>query len=180
MNYNFQGRTYKMALKKYGDLEIEQEAGNIVKNSKIKTLCLVALFLFLILGFIGLTGGSWLAKSHIKSNDGALEVTIPRIGRNDVQEELLFTLQPHVIKNKELLIAFNVDYLRQMYIKQILPRPIYSKMDGDKIIYIFSLDPMNQPVTISFLLEPQNRGFIKGRIGVQNLYNITTQQFIYP
>lgn len=168
-----------MVIKKLGDLEIEAGAAQKIKKSKFKLACQLLLLCLIIAAAIGLTGGKWFGNNSLVSADGSVKIAYSQIGRIEVPQELEITVHPTINESK-ISIWFDSHYLRNNYIKQILPSPVESFISEDKIIYTFAIKPSNHAITISFQLEPLARGFNTAKFGIVGHQNIFFKQFIYP
>lgn len=168
-----------MSIKKYGNLEIEEEATLVVEKSPFRTTARIFLFIVLFLAFMGFTGSGYFSNSSIKSQDGRVLIEYPWIGRFQIKEDLKVTLLSNSSQGSLVTLWLSNNYLQKMYVRQILPLPVRSKVGEDKIFYTFYVTE-NQPITITFQMEPEFRGLLHANLGIENSYHIRFSQFIFP
>lgn len=169
-----------MSIKKTDGLEIEEEATRIETKTPVKKLGKLLMLLPILLGIFGLTEGELFGKGHVLSPDKNIEVFYPRFGRYSLPENIDIIIGPKYLQHSPVIIWFSQDYLRKMYIKQIVPQPTNVRIKNNKIIFSFAVAHSDQPITISFLLDPDLRGLFNIKFGVVNAYDFLVKQFIYP
>lgn len=165
-----------MAIKKIGNLEIQEEAATYLARSVCRPWAKFGLFLFLVLTFLGMAGGGILGSAQIKDRQTHAKVEYQRMGRYSLTQDLKVTSIP---TSSKLAIWFANDYLQHFYIKQILPTPTSTKVTSERIYFMFDVEP-SKAVTIFFQLEPQARGFMRSKMGIKDLVDIYFSQFIFP
>jgi hypothetical protein len=165
-----------MELKKIGSLQIEPEAASqSTLFWTIQKIVFVILVILLVGVALGLAGPGILDKKTITNDGQSLQVNYDIFSRKMASNTLEVKVASH---KKNTQLWFSTDYIRNQYIKQIIPAPISSQMIKNKIIFNFLLEGDDNIVT--FFFEPQIAGFIKTNIGINDEPSVNITQFFYP
>lgn len=169
-----------MAIKKLKQLEIEEEADVIKKKNIFRRVGIIFLSLIVLAGLLGLTGsGGLYAYREIVSADHQLRIKYTEFGRFQVNQKIVILLPPKISVQPKVNVSFNSSYLKNIYVKQIIPAPSHVTAKGGKIIYTFLVNPTHSPVSIIFLIEPQEAGFLRAQMNINDAYEVLFKQFIY-
>lgn len=162
-----------MAIKKIGTLDIEETAltGSRIFY-RVQSICYVFLLLILLAAFLGLTGSGFLQQTQV-SND-KFAVQYDRFARQVADTQLSIKLNS---SQNNATVWVSQEYLNNFYIKQIIPKPLFTEVDPEKIIFHFQTHPGVVP--INFLMESESVGFANGSIGFNNTI-LNFRQFFYP
>jgi hypothetical protein len=61
------------------------------------------------------------------------------------------------------------------------PSPFRVEAAGDRLVYVFPMRVHGEPVTVTFLLQPQRIGLTAGRVGVDGGAGVAAfRQFSFP
>jgi hypothetical protein len=82
--------------------------------------------------------------------------------------------------NGAVRVRFDRKYMRAVIVKDIAPQPRDVQVTADQLVYVFSVLPSDQPVVITFVVEPEQFGSLSGRIGMPDHQPLRFHQFIYP
>lgn len=103
-----------------------------------------------------------------------LRLEYERFGRLRQSTKLKFLVSS---AQHEPQIALGRDYLDSVLVQTITPQPVRTEVDGQWLVYRFAGAP---PVSVTFTLNPEEFGGLRGTLRTPSGEIISFHQFIYP
>ena len=72
------------------------------------------------------------------------------------------------------------EYLRGILIEKIVPEPQEVRSAADGLVYVFAVDQLEEPLTISFDVRHTAFGAKSGRVALVDGPALDFGQFVYP
>jgi hypothetical protein len=136
------------------------------------------LALLLAAALAGLFGKGPLSYTQLHSDDGWW-LDYERFGRRVSPMTLKLHL-PASASDQQVQVWLDRQYLAACQIQQITPEPLETRLDADGLVYVFASQAQSDLVQIVFHLEPQEFGFLSGRLGINEEPPLAFDQLIYP
>ena len=130
---------------------------------------------------LGLFGDGPLAEVEAGSDQTGLRVEYERFVRQDAPGALTANIGRAAIRPDSILqIWLDRKWLEEMELKQITPEPDSTRLEADRVVYFFRVNPAAAPVRIMWYLETHALGRSHGRIGIPGGPTVSYSQFAYP
>jgi hypothetical protein len=166
------------AIQQVGDLEIDTDM-HFQRRSWVVQRCGWVVFTLIILGaLMGLFGPGPISNTTI--GDARLRVEYERFGRLQDSMALVIYVGPGVAQNGAIRLSVDRQYLHGIEVRHVIPDPQLVESDGDQLIYIFHAVNPDQPISITFHVDPEKIGLLTGWIGLDGGPTLEFSQFIYP
>lgn len=134
----------------------------------------------ILAGAAGLFGGGPLGDVEARSADGQLSVTHPRFARRQSSLELVVRASPAAPAQGELRIWFTEQYLAELDIERVTPPPERVELGAARIEYVFPWRGPRGTASITFFLQVQQPGFVRGEVGSGEGPGVPVRHFVYP
>lgn len=128
-----------------------------------------------IASLIGLFGEGPQSEKSLSKN--GVSITYNHFVRNRAETSLEIVY--HQSQSSRLTVAFNNDYLFNLELKSILPKPEIIAADH-QTIFVFPTDSRSGEKRIRFFFEPQSFGRYTANISVKEDTTFSFDQIIYP
>ena len=158
-----------------GDLELEQDLQYQQQSWTVERVGWVAMSLIAIAALLGLTGSGWLSRGKVGQPNEPIWVEYERLGRFQSPEKLRIYINQTSSSN-QIEIGMNRQYLEDMQIQQVTPEPARIEQSSDRLTYSFK---GTTPGAITFYMQPEQVGLVKGSIELEGVQPLAFQQFIY-
>ncbi|HEX6983625.1 MAG TPA: hypothetical protein VF181_12770 [Balneolaceae bacterium] len=149
---------------------IEDELDFVHKERKVQRYAAVVMFLFLAAGLLGFFGGGVVSKTRISLN--GFEVEYQQYLRESTSSEFFVYLEKAA---DTTVISFNKKYLEKIKINEIVPQPVSTKTNDNRIFYTFNTGGEG---VIIFYLMPLNGGSRELVLGIGGEIK-QIKQFVY-
>ncbi len=107
--------------------------------------------LILLCDILGLFGRGWLAKAHVTTPDGTLDVKYERIERASTPSIMTIQLGQSAIQNGAAHLFVSESLIKQLGAQRVAPQPANSTIGNGGITYTFSASEV--PATVEIALE---------------------------
>lgn len=132
----------------------------------------------LLAGAAGLLGAGPL--SHASASSGPLEVDYDRFVRRRAPSQFDVVVGPGAAVEGEVSLWIDGALLEKIDVERIMPEPSAMEASPGRVVYRFVVEDPEQPVRITFHLEPDEPGGVRGGIGMVDGAEVTIDQFIFP
>lgn len=167
--------------KKADGLEIEQDLEFQRKEWRIGRVGWVVLGVFLILGLLGVFGGSGvLNTTTVGDQEQGFWIEHERFLRNMAPTTLTIFVAPEQLTGDLLRIRLPQAYISEFELQSIEPEPEQVTVTGDGQEYSFNLQNPRGPVTIRFYLRAAKVGLLRGDCVLNDNQILSIRQFSYP
>lgn len=164
------------ALKRVGDLEINENNEYQESFWRIERYAWVVMLVIIILAVLGFMGPGIFSKRAV-SND-QIRVEYAQFARYKASSVLELELEK--ISGGEAVFWIDRRYLAEaIQLGGITPMPDKVQFDSERVIFTIPASP-GRPVVVEIELQPQKIGIIEGRVGLLNDKSVKFNQFIYP
>lgn len=137
--------------------------------------------LFVLAALFGLLGSSGpFAKSYLTAPDGSFEVQHMRLVHHHDPSLLTVTLSPALIENGEMRVWMDAEYVYGLSIQTISPEPESVDVGPDRVVYTFTADKEDGPLTIVFNYEHDGYWWQQAELGVEGGGSVDLRQFVFP
>ncbi len=125
----------------------------------------------------GLFGRGPLARATVRDERG-WQLAYERFARAYAPTRLTVTL-PATESRDTVHVWIDRDYADRVAVDESDPSPVSTAVLSDRLIYGFLVNGP-APVRITFNIEPQSIGQLKGRMGVDDSTGVAFSQFVFP
>lgn len=134
-----------------------------------------------VAALLGVFGGGPLANAHAGSETLGLRVDYERFLRQEAPGTLTVYLGGAAVRPDSMTeLWLDRKWLADMEVTGITPEPERSRVETDRIVYTFRLNPESTPVRVTWYFETHLFGPSTGRIGVVGGPSYSFSQFAYP
>ena len=163
-----------------GDLEINQDLEFQHLSWKLQRIGWGLMALLLVAALAGLLGPGPLSDTTAGEENSMLWVEYNRFERYQSPIMLKIHLGPGAAKDGKVRLWMNRDYIQNMELRHIDPEPESVEVGAESTAYVFNIADPEKSTTIFFHLEPNTRGWLPLRIGLQGGPHVSLRQFLYP
>lgn len=137
--------------------------------------------LLLLAGMLGVFGSGVLEKARAGDENSSLWLEYNRFGRAKAETSMLrVRLGAGMGREGRARVWLSRNYLEGMQIMGMVPQPESVETGPDRVTYVFRLTDPNKPTAVTFHLEPEKPGALKGQVGVEGGPQLDFTQYIYP
>ena len=158
-------------------LQIAEDLSFQRRTWRFERIGWAAFCLVILAGAVGLFGGGALGDVEARSADGSVTVTHPRFARRQSPLELVVRAAS---AEGELRIWFTEQYLAELDIERVTPPPERVELGAARIEYVFPWRGAPGMVSVTFVLEVQRPGFVRGEVGSGEGAGVAVRHFVYP
>jgi hypothetical protein len=166
--------------KRVGDLEIDQDLTYQQREWKVQRTGWVVWVLLLLATSVGLLGHGPVSKTTAGSEGGPLWVEYYRFVRHRAPTTVLLHLDPALAREGIIRLELDQSYLEQVAIEDIVPKPDQEQAKGDRIVYSFAVAESEEPLVVTFKLEPDDPGSLSTAVAIEGGPAVNVRQFVYP
>jgi hypothetical protein len=167
-------------IRRLGGLEIEEDIKFQQWEWRVSRLGWVLMALVLLAGTLGVFGVGILSGTTRQSEGGLLEVQYEKFGRHRAPTSLVLSLGPGAVRDGEVRLWIDREYLQGLDIEGITPEPDSVETQGDRLVYVFNAAESQLPVLVNYSLQTNYLGLRQGRVGLDNGPELDFWQLIYP
>jgi hypothetical protein len=136
--------------------------------------------LLLLAAMIGLLGYGPASQTTSGNEGGALWAEYDRLVRHRAPSEVLLHIDPALAREGVVRLQLDHDYLDQVAIEDIVPKPDQEEAMGEHIVYSFAVAETEQPLLITFRLQPDSMGPLSTAVALEGGERVDVRQFVYP
>jgi hypothetical protein len=168
------------SLKRIGDLEINQDLDFQRRCWKAQRIGWTMMALLALSALLGLFGGG--PFSHTSTGDPSIPLSIKyeRLGRYLSPLTLTVHVTSGASEDGKVRLWFSRDFLREVQIQGITPKPESAEISASGAIYIFRLAQPDQGGDVIVHFEAQAIGPLRGKVGHTESRSIAFTHWIYP
>jgi hypothetical protein len=166
-------------VKRVGDLEINEDLGFQRRMWAFQRVGWAVLVLVVMAALFGLLGPGLLSISATVGSEGvALSV--------EEYEQVLRYRKPTTLRlgmgagAGEARVWLDRKYLEGFQVQKVTPEPDSVEAGPDRLTYVFDVAELSEPTSVTFDLQPQKTGLLKGRVGLDDGEQLSFSQFVYP
>jgi hypothetical protein len=170
-----------MKRKKVGDLELHQDLEFQRKEWTAERIGWLAMALVTLLALTGLFGTGPLS-SIVRGDAGdIIWLEYNRFGRmSSPSTTIVFHVNSEAISEGEVRIWIEEEYLDKFDVERITPQPDKISLGDDRWLFVFTVEPSEDPAEVKIKLNPSMMGRISGKAGLVGEPGFTINHFIYP
>ncbi len=131
-----------------------------------------------IADLLGCFGRGPLAKAHLRTTDGTMDVTYERIERFSTPSILRIQFGQNVIHDGKVQVWVSESLVKSLGNQRVIPQPLSSVVGAGGILYTFSATTL--PATVQFALEPTGPGIYRITLRVPGSEQVTLKIFVMP
>jgi hypothetical protein len=131
-----------------------------------------------LLDLLGVFGRGWLAKAHVRSKDGAMDVSYERIERFSTPSILDVKLGANAIHDGKVQLWISEGTVIDLGTQRVVPQPLSSVIGDDGILYTFEAG--NLPASVQFALQPSAPGVFPLELRVPGSQMLTVKVVVMP
>ena len=129
----------------------------------------------------GVFGDGPLASAEAGTDSSGLRIEYERFVRQEAPGTIIANVGAAAVRpDSTVQIWLDRKWLEEMELKQVTPEPDSSRLEADRVLYTFRVNPASTPVRITWYLETHALGRSAGRIGIAGGPTISYSQFAYP
>jgi hypothetical protein len=134
--------------------------------------------LLLMAAMAGAFGHGPLSKAEETSPDGSLRLEYERMARFRAPAELRVRLRP-LPSAGDVSLSIPVSYLDGVSIEEVRPEPAAVHLQGETMVYRFSVAPGTQNMEVLFRFKMETAGRLAGSVAVEGA-SLPFSQFVFP
>jgi hypothetical protein len=166
---------------KVGDLEINQDMAFQERFWQVQRVGRVIMILLVIGAILGVLGWPGPLSSDTASDaQELLQVQYERFGHWETPMELQAQVKPEAATGGQLQLWLDREYADRANIEKVIPGPKEVATTGEWLIYTFNAPEPDQPLQITFEVNPSKFGAMRGRMGLDQNNFASFNQLIYP
>lgn len=167
-------------LKRIGDLEINQDMDFQCRCWKVQRVGWTIMAFLILGGLLGLFGRGPFSRTLISDPSIPVSLEYERFGRYQSRLMLTLHLNPGASEDGKVGLWFSQDFLHQVHIQGITPKPDRTEISPSGALYLFGLADPKQGGDVIVHFESQVIGTLSGKIGLTESRSIAFTQWIYP
>lgn len=157
------------------DMSFQRRVWSVQRLGWVLMTGVVALALF------GGFGRGYVSSRHMAANGSPLAIDYERFLRFHAPEQLTVYADSRIARpDSTIEIWLDRDWLTGVEVNHITPEPHDTRINGDRVIYSFRVDPGASAARFTYNLEVHSIGRIKGKVGVAGGPSYDFSQFAYP
>jgi hypothetical protein len=169
--------------RRVGDLEVNQDLEfqhHIWAVQRIGWAVMAAAVLAALLGLFG--GAGPLSNATAGGQEAPLSLEeYERFSRFGMPTTLRVHLDTAPGQGGEVRLSLSREYLESVQIQHVTPQPKSVEAGPDRITYVFDVTTApDQPTAVTFNLQPDKVGLLRGRVELDNAGSLEFSQFVYP
>jgi hypothetical protein len=168
------------SLKRIGDLEINQDLDFQRRCWKAQRIGWTIMALLVLSALLGLFGRGLFSHAVVRDPSIPLSMEYERLGRYLSSLTLTVHVTSGASEDGKVRLWFSRDFLREVQIQGITPKPDSAEISASGAIYIFRLAQPDQGGDVIVHFEAQAVGPLRGRFGLTESRSIAFTQWIYP
>jgi hypothetical protein len=158
-------------------LEIDQDLGFQQRMWVLQRLGWGVMVCIILAALVGLLGSGPLASRTLDSPQRGFRLEYQRFLRHRAPTRLL--LQMKSTPREEVQVWYDRALIEHFVVTQIVPMPTRVEANAGRLTYTFRVADQEEPLLITFSLEPETFGSLSGRVGIEH-DSLYFQQFVYP
>ncbi len=164
-----------------GDLEIDQDLVQQRRDWRVQRIGWAVMGLILLAACLGLFGHGPLSRATAGDGGGPLQAEYERFCRLQTATTLRLRIQPAAVRDGRARLWLDRDYLNAVSLGAVVPEPERVEVGSDRIMYEFAVDESGEgPAVVSFELEPQRPGLLRGAAGLEDGPSIPLRMWVHP
>ncbi len=166
-----------------GDLEVNEDLRFQRRMWAAQRVCWVVMALVVLAALLGLLGPGLLSTSAKAGSEGAsLSVEeYERVLRYRKPTTLRLGLGERAGAGAgEARLWLDRKYLEGFQVQKVTPEPKSVEAGSDRLTYVFDVAELSESTSITFDLQPQKAGLLKGQVGPDDGESLSFGQFVYP
>jgi hypothetical protein len=136
--------------------------------------------LLILSGLLGLFGRGPFSHAIVSDPSIPFSLEYERVGRYQSPLTLNVHLHAGAWEDGKVRLWISRDYLRQVQIQGITPKPDHAELSRSGTIYVFVLAHPNQAGDVIVHFEAQAIGPLSGMVGLTESRSLAFTQWIYP
>ncbi len=137
------------------------------------------LFLLIVIAdVIGVFGRGPLAKAHVGTQDGTIDLQYERVERFSTPSIMTVKFGPDAIHDGKVQLWVSQTLIKQLGTQRVVPQPLTSTIGQDGILYTF--DATTPPAMAAFALEPTSAGKSHFAMQVPGGQRLEVSIFVMP
>lgn len=162
-----------------GDLQIGEDLDFQRLSWTVERIGWVVGTLLLLAAVVGLFGSGPLSTATARTGT-RLMVEYARFERYKSPTQLQVRVGPGAAQQGKVRIWLDRRYLEENQLQQVVPQPSSVEIGSDRLTYAFEVSQPDEPISVTFFIEPQHIGPNEGRVGLDDGQPVSFSQLIYP
>ncbi len=163
------------------DLDIEQDIEYHKRSWRRQRVAWVLMSLIAVAALLGLFGPGLLGDTVAGVKGAPLWMEFNRFGRAQAESTTLRVhVGPGAISTGPLRLWVSRSYLERVQVMHVMPEPQSVEVAADRYVFVIAAQDLSQPTTVTFYIEPERTGMLRGQVGVEDGGPLDFSQFIYP
>lgn len=147
---------------------------------RFERIAWIAMALFLILGLSGLLGRGPLTKAEAGAPGTPLRIQYERVVHFRSPSKITLRLAPPLTKPGAVFVHVGPTLLREIRIKDVLPRPSAWMPSGDGMVMEIPIPPGTNVAEVNLALEAGSIGLFPVELGVAGQLPVRFRQLVVP
>jgi hypothetical protein len=141
-----------------------------------------ALWIFLLLGVLGIFGRGPLSRHSVHGAGGALVVTYDRFARFGTPTMMMLTISRRAAApNGSVTVHISGTQMRMFPVQSIVPLPALERPDGAGGAYLTWFVPRGAGTATVYVAQmPVSAGAFESRVGLPGSVGVRFRQIVYP
>lgn len=167
--------------KKTNTIEIKEDLDFQQRSWKVQRVAWILMALISLAALLGLFGRGPASSAHAGSDESGLRIDYERFVRQESPGSITAHVGAPVLRpDSTVELWLDRQWLAEMELRYITPEPESTRIEADRVIYNFRVNPASAPVRVTWYLETHALGSSTGRIGAIGGPSLSFAQFAYP
>jgi hypothetical protein len=168
-------------VKRVGSIEISEDLDFQRRSWIVQRVGWGVMLAISLSGLFGVFGDGPLASADAGTESSGLRIEYERFVRQEAPGALIANVGAASVRpDSTVQIWLDRKWLEKMEVKEVTPEPYSSRLEPDRVLYTFGVNPTSMPVRITWYLQTHALGRSSGRIGISGGPTISYSQFAYP
>ena len=132
----------------------------------------------IVADLLGCFGRGFVANSHLRTNDGTMDVKYERIERFSTPSALRIQFGESAIRDGKVQLWISDKFIKSLSNQRVIPQPLSSVVGQGGVLYTFLA--ASPPAAIEFSLEPTAPGIYDLAMRVPGSEELRPRIFVMP
>jgi hypothetical protein len=162
-------------------LEVDEDMGFQQRSWRWQRIGWALIALIIVAALLGCFGSGLFDKARVGGQSEALALEYNRFGRAKAETSTLqVKIKAGTGTDGRVRLWLSREYLESVQIMSLIPQPVGVEAGIDRYTFVFSVSDASQPSSVTFRLEPERPGMLRGQIGIEGGQSLSFSQFVYP
>ncbi|HYG75175.1 MAG TPA: hypothetical protein VEK08_09255 [Planctomycetota bacterium] len=161
-------------------LEVDEDLQFEQRDWIVQRVAWTVMLLVAIAALLGLLGHGPLTRLTAADEKGLLTAKYYRFERAQGPSDITLNIGADALKGSEARIWVSKTFFTAVELEKVVPEPIRVESAADRLTYVFHIESKTPAAWVRFHFKPQEFWNHKVRIGLEDVTELSFQQFVWP